>query len=296
MSDQGSALLELAAIAIPWLPPPTPPPPEARRRGKRSSPALPPTIRVGTQTPSYPSIRRGGGGGCLLYQEREKEIPTQISQGRSSIAWGINHPEGVGSAQGSDCMIRQELTTAAIANEGGYSDLRKEVSSVSSFDDNETTDIEAGNEIRGFNHAEGIGCEPGDKRRVRQNDATVKVFDTDGYSHTQGIGSSCLARNNLGENGGKATTGSWGDSYEGSVAKRRAERNLVRIKALEASFDRVEKQAIGTLRTYMASSVDFEDLGIDHNEESTQEAARNTLISTTSIAKSMAKVDERGEV
>ncbi|CAM9649158.1 unnamed protein product, partial [Hapterophycus canaliculatus] len=204
-TEEDAALLSLAEVAVDWLPPPTPPPPEARRRRRRAkSPPPSPTSPQSTRT-----------------------IRVCAAQ-TSPPSYARSHATGR-SGQGSP---REK----PMQDEGGHCSLDSRDCNLLIDRDRRSTESEK---------ARGEKCSGDDEGSVAA--ITLRAAG-DRSTDRKGKGGSqdSLRENRHRQETGKkmATAGAWAGSYEGSVAKRRADGILARVAALESYFDRVEEQAV----------------------------------------------------
>ncbi|CAM9414868.1 unnamed protein product [Ectocarpus sp. 4 AP-2014] len=206
-SQEDTALLDLAEVAVSWLPPPTPPPPEARRRRRQRASMPPPSTSspcpsdcnvegsTGTPPSPPPPCPRNGGsvGGKKDGYGEDSNKHSWMS--RDSSRWAYGRCQSVARVDGTPpkdgCRGEMRPTGGATAA-------------------TETTT-------------------PAEEHK-----------DTDGRRGGEEFSGELLGNRNLEESGG------WAGSDEGSAARRRAGEVLARISALEVYFDRVEDQVVRT--------------------------------------------------
>ncbi|CAN0463028.1 unnamed protein product, partial [Ectocarpus sp. 12 AP-2014] len=205
--QEDTALLDLAEVAVSWLPPPTPPPPEARRR-RRQRASMPPRSpsspcpsdrndEGSTETrPSPPPPRPRNGGPVGGKKDGYGEDSNEHSwASRDSSRWAFGRCQSVARVDGTPpkdgCRGEMRPTGGATAA-------------------TETTT-------------------PAEERK-----------DTDGQRGGEESSGELQGNRNLEERGG------WAGSDEGSAARRRADEVLARISALEVYFDRIEDQVVRT--------------------------------------------------
>lgn len=206
--QEDTALLDLAEVAVSWLPPPTPPPPEARRRRRQRASMPPPSPSspsrsdcnvegsIGSPRPSPPPPCPRNDGPVNGEKDGNGEDSNEHSwASRDSSRWTYGRCQSVARVDGmppkDGCRSEMQWTGGATTA----------TVSTTPAEEHEDTDEQRGVE--------------GSSGEVRGN-------------------------RNLEERGG------WAGSDEGSAAKRRADEVLARIAALEVYFDRVEGQVVRT--------------------------------------------------
>ncbi|CBJ27177.1 hypothetical protein Esi_0058_0072 [Ectocarpus siliculosus] len=206
-SQEDTALLDLAEVAVSWLPPPTPPPPEARRRRRQRASMPPPSasspcpsdcnVEGSTGTPPSPPPpcpRNGGpvGGKKDGYGEDSNE---HSWASKDSSRWAYGRCQSVARIDGTP------------PKDGCRGEMRPTGGATAATET--TTPVE-------------------------------EHKDTDGRRGGRESSGELQGNRNLEERGG------WAGSDEGSAARRRADEVLARISALEVYFDRVEDQVVRT--------------------------------------------------